>query len=999
MDETAAREGHGTRRLTSPHMIGRAAELHELEAALADATGGASSVVLVSGEAGVGKTRLVGEFHLRAQDRGALVLTGDAIDLGGESSLPYLPLIAALRPLARAGDPVLTAALRDAVHPLLPGLAAPVPARHAEVPESGQQRLFEGLLALLDALATDRPVVLTVEDLHWADPSTRMALSFLARSLSTERVLLAGTYRSDELHRRHPLRPWLAELERDSRTRRIALRPFTPSELAEQVGAIRGAAASEELVQRLWTRSGGNPLFGEELLAVERDGDGEFPDSLRSALMLRVERLSGAAQAVLRLVAAAGRLDHAALEEASPLDRDVVRDALREAVDRKVLVAQADEPYRFRHELLREVVADDLLPGERSDLHLSLARALEHRVEEGSDAAGMAAVAHHFVAAGDATEALRSSARAATAAENAHAHGEALTLLEQALDLWDRVPDAETLAGADRVAMLIRASDAASALGRPDRQLALLELALERVEARRDPVHAASILVAIARAQRHRNRAQESIATLQRARALVDDDGAASVPPIRAAVLAALARALMIAGRYADAAELARKALRAAGEAGLPLSEGDARNTLGFSMAMTGAVDDGVTELRAAMRIAREQANRADLALAHLNLADLLHGLGRSAEALDVAEEGRRAVEDVLPVAVTWLDATTAELAFDIGEWERAEGCLPAVQRWTGEQTRASLLLRRAALAAGRGETAAADELIAELEPLAAKSCEPRLVGPFAVLIAEVRCREGDFNAARAAVARGLERIASCGDDPARAAAVAAAGVTVEADAAERARDVRDEATAAAARSHLDRLLRLVATAATPARPVERATLLSARAEASRAAGSPDPAAYAEAAAAWREVGRAEPAARMLWRQGEALALVGDRDAATACAARAHEVAERLGAGWLQAAVEALVARARLRIDGHDRGEQSPQPHEDEFGLTPRERDVLALLAEGATNREIGATLFMAEKTASVHVSRILTKLNARSRTEAAAVAHRHGLVDRQAQR
>jgi len=214
----------------------------------------------------------------------------------------------------------------------------------------------------------------------------------------------------------------------------------------------------------------------------------------------------------------------------------------------------------------------------------------------------------------------------------------------------------------------------------------------------------------------------------------------------------------------------------------------------------------------------------------------------------------------------------------------------------------------------------------------------------------------------------------------------------VEADAAERARDVGDEEAEAEALRRLDGLLARVDAAATPWRPVQRAALLGARAEASRAAGAADPAAYARAAAAWDEVGRAEPAARMRWREAEAHILAGDREAATEPTRAAHAAALRIGAGWLRAEIEDLAARARLDL-GAAEDEGEPPEEEDTFGLTARERQVLALLAEGATNREIGATLFMAEKTASVHVSRILMKLNARTRTEAAAVAHRHQLI------
>jgi DNA-binding CsgD family transcriptional regulator len=277
---------------------------------------------------------------------------------------------------------------------------------------------------------------------------------------------------------------------------------------------------------------------------------------------------------------------------------------------------------------------------------------------------------------------------------------------------------------------------------------------------------------------------------------------------------------------------------------------------------------------------------------------------------------------------------------------------------------------------------------------MAADSSEPQFIGPLAVLGAELHRRSGDLDAGRAAIERGLDRMEFCTDDAARVAAVAAAGVSVEADAAERARDLGESEAETAAVRYLDDLLSRVAGAAARTRPVECALLLAARPEAGRAAGRPDPKGYARAAAAWDDLGRAEPAARMRWREAEALIASGDRDAAVEPLNAAHETAVRLGAGWLRGEIEGLAARARLALEAPVTMGAPDEDEEDDdgFGLTSRERQVLALVAEGATNREIGAQLFMAEKTASVHVSRILSKLNVRSRTEAAAVAHRHRL-------
>ena len=975
-------------RVTSSRLIGRTAELAELEAALADAAAGRPALVVVAGESGVGKSRLLAELERRATDQGALVLSGDCVDLG-ESELPYVPLVAALRPLARSGDPALTNPVRAAVAPLLPGLA---PAAADPGDDGRQSRLFEGLLSLLDALAEQRSVLLLIEDLHWADRSTRAALAFLARSLVAERVLVVGSYRPDELHRRHPLRPLLAEVERDPRARRVALEPLTRDELADQLADILGAPPAADLLERLWRRSGGNPLYCEELLAAGLDGRGAAPDTLRDALMLRVEALSAPGQEILRLVAVGQRVDHPLLAETSGLDERTLRDALREAVDSHILVADDDGRHRFRHALLREVVEDDLLPGERTALHHALARALEQRVDERAGAVLTAAVAHHFAAAGEQPAALEWSVRAATAAERVYAYGEAAALLERALELWDRVPDAEARAGADHVSLMWRAGQAAWALGHPGRQLALYEAALDELDPAVDPHRASKLLEGVARAQRSLNRPKSSIATLERALELVEtaegSDGEA-----RARLLAGLARGRMLDGRFTDSVEVARRALEATTAAGMRWAEGHARNTLGFSLAMTGDVEAGAEQLREAIRIARERDDLPDLGDAYVNYSDMLHVLGRSDEARAIATEGLEAVGSRRPIATLWLNCQLAEFAYDVGEWDVSEERLPDPQRWTGVHTRVNLGLRKAHLELGRGRHEAAHELLTELQELAADSSEPQFVGPVALLTAELRRREGDLDAARAAIDRGLDQMEFCTDDAARVSAVATAGVTVEADAAQRARDLGDAEAEAAAVRRVDNLLARVAAAAVRTRPIECAMLLEARAEAGRATRRPDPAAFARAARAYEDLSRPERTATLRWRAAEAHIAAGDRDAATDAALAAHEIAGRLGAAWLRGEVEGLAARARLPLAAEPEPAE-PAEHEDDdrFGLTSRERQVLALVAEGATNREIGAQLFMAEKTASVHVSRILSKLNVRSRTEAAAVAHRHRL-------
>jgi DNA-binding CsgD family transcriptional regulator len=292
-----------------------------------------------------------------------------------------------------------------------------------------------------------------------------------------------------------------------------------------------------------------------------------------------------------------------------------------------------------------------------------------------------------------------------------------------------------------------------------------------------------------------------------------------------------------------------------------------------------------------------------------------------------------------------------------------------------------------------RGDTAAARPLLEETARILAHSLEPQFLAGCGALRGELERREGNLAAARAVVEEAIDRIEFCSEDGERLAEVACVGVSVEADAAERARDLGDAEAERGARLRADMMnMRVQAAAEDTDRVVPRAHAATARAEAGRAEGSPDPTAYAAAAGAWTAIGRPYPAAICRLREAEAHLRAGDRPATVTAARAAAEAARALGSRWLEAEVEGLAARARLRLTDDPAAAAAPAEEETAFGLTPRELQVLALLAEGATNREIGAQLFMAEKTASVHVSRILSKLDVRSRTEAAAVAHRHGL-------
>jgi DNA-binding CsgD family transcriptional regulator/tetratricopeptide (TPR) repeat protein len=996
-------------RLTSSHFVGRGSELAELERALAQAAAGTPAVALLGGDSGIGKTRLVAELERRIAAE-ATVLHGEAIEQG-DAELPYAPLLSALRPLVREHD----AALEDLAPGSLRELATLFPAlgdgeELAPGRESGQLRLFEAVLELLNALGGRAPVALVLEDMHWADRSTRALCAFLARTMRTERVLLLLTYRTDELHRRHALRPLLSELDRLGRTRLIELQPFDRDELAEALCDILGQPPRADLLQRLFARAEGNPLYSEELLAAGMDGRGAPPQTLRDAFLLRLERLGPDARPALRAIAVGRRLDERTIAELTSCEPAALAPALREALSEQILVTAPDGTLSFRHALLREALYDDLLPGERMELHQALARSLERAARDDPSRARelAAAIATHYAAAGDQAQALRTAVAAARSALELRAPADAASFAERALELWPHVAHAQELSGLDHPGLLTLAADAHD-LG-PDRGRGetLLQEALSELPACVDLRRRVALLARLARARWALNRGREALETAYGALELVSGAGAESSRE-RAALLGWLARTQVLRGRFRDALADGRRALECAVEVGDPYSESEILNTLGMAQIALGQVDEGVEGLRRSMAIAREHGDLEGVSHAYTNLADLLNLAGHSADALRVALEGVAEVPAKMARGHDWLMLTVAEIAFELGDWESARAHLRPGPVTVAGRNELFRRLREAELALGEGDEASAALCLQEAEPWVVGSSEPQYHGAFGALRAELHRRRHELDEARGAVEASLDRLELCTDDVMRIARVSAVGLSVEADRAQRARDLGETADERDAikrgRLHLQRLR----AAAQEGGPVERAYRAVGVAELERARGRPAAAAWRRAAAAWDGLGRPYPAAIARWREAEAALEAGDRAGASEAAASALAGARTLGARWLEREVSRLGERGRLGLDEAGRagapqdgvaGQPGPSGSgEDRFGLTARELQVLGLLAEGATNRQIGEALFMAEKTASVHVSRILAKLGVSSRTQAAAVAHRLELAGSNQQR
>jgi DNA-binding CsgD family transcriptional regulator/tetratricopeptide (TPR) repeat protein len=987
--------------------VGRAEELARLLAHVERAAAGRSSAVLLAGDAGVGKTRLLDELTARATGRGVRVLTGHCVDLG-DVGLPYLPFVDLLRPVA--GDPELApvswanpalAALlagRPAVLPPVPPaaegseLSRPLPHRAAPQPvDDGRLQLFESVAGLICELATTGPLLIVLEDVHWADRSSRDLLRYLLARFVDEPVAVVASYRADDLHRRHPLRPLLAELVRLPGVERLDLSPLPDAE----VGAlVRGLASStgglpETIVDDVVARAEGNAFYAEELLAAGLHGEA-LPLGLTDVLLARVEQRSPSAQQVLRIAAVAGRrVRHELVAAVGGLATGDLEQALAETVHHHLLVVSDDGRYRFRHALLREAVLADLLPGERVRLHASVAAYLA-----ATPGAGTAAErAHHARESNDLPGAFGASLEAAVAACSVGAPAEQLQHLEAALALWSAVPDAAGRAGRDQAALLVETAAAARTVGALHRAVALLRSALELLGPDADRAARARIHYTLAQAMVR----VEDVAGAHResaaAMALVPAEPPSEVRTWAAATHARMSYSL---GLLAEADAAADEALSAADALGLDSAWSD---TAVSQVRSRGDVDPVAVQRR--LDEALQRAHRSgdvDVEMRVLfNQATVAFEAGRIDETVTWTRRATRRARDLgiewsfYPAELRHLQVTALYMA---GDWDAslAEADLLARVPEMAAHVRAAGLL----VQVGRGDPAARPRLDW------ARALIPRLHEHVLLGLVtagseiDLAAWEGDAETAVSVATAASRRLQTqWEDDHLGVLRLVGTALAPVAGASAAARLIGDAATVhrwvaageelvGIARSAVDVFARSVGEMGVEA----TAWLARVEAEAARLQNRPAPDLWRTAVAGFG-FGHVYEEARSRWRLAEALLATGDRSGAGEQAFAAHEVAVRLGAAPLQAAVEALVRRGRLDValPGVARAAEVSAV------LTPREGEVLGLLAQGRTNRQIGAELYISEKTASVHVSNIIAKFAASGRTEAVAIAASRGLL------
>jgi DNA-binding CsgD family transcriptional regulator/tetratricopeptide (TPR) repeat protein len=992
--------------VTTAPLVGRDAELEDLtfrlgivasdDARTSHDTGSPTVAVLLAGDAGVGKTRLLTALRDRALELGWHVVAGHCLDFA-DSALPYLPFSEILGRL-QSSSPDLVAAVaahHPALHRLAPGRRMIDEAGEGGspiAPNIDRAALFEAVHALFEAVAEQQPLVVVVEDLHWADQSTRDLMSFLFTRPFSQPVALVASYRSDDLHRKHPLRAKLADWSRLQGVHRLSLEPLAAAEVRELVaciGAGGGAVLTDDEVDMVVERAEGNAFFVEELVgAAAATHETALPADLAELLLVRLDGLDDSARQVVRAASVAGRrVTHELLAVATDLGDASLDESLRTAVERNILVA-SDRHYAFRHALLGEAVYDDLLPGERVRLHGRYAAA----IGDGRARGTAAELARHAKLAHDEKTALKASVQAGHEAAQVGGPVEAAQHFERALRLLAGVGDAGE-AVVDRARLAVDAAEALSSSGHPERAAALLAEQLACLPDDASPTSRGALLAARAVALTAFEAEEDPPAiSAEAVRLTPDTDDLA-----RARVLAAHAHVLAMFWRHQEAQQVGLEALGLADKLNRTDLAAEVITTL--SGLRLGATKE---RLREALREAIDRSVETGAVHAELRGRYLLARSYQDWGDLDEAERWfRSSVERAEAAGIEWAPYASGArwhltwVLMTRGDWDDVLRLTDLSAGRGGSHpppmARANFAALRAVVRVARGE-----DLTDELRGLRPMW---RLDGALAVHAAaqEIRLvtRAGDVAAAQASYDRVVQVIGDIWhpwfDGRVRLAALVLE--TIAAAVPHTASGDRAPLLEAADRLHDDGHT-VVERYADPAKswgPEGRAWLARLDAEVLRIrwlAGADDAPSLDALVSGWREVvelfdgfGDAYELARARVVLASVLRAAGEAADARAVGDAAREGARRLGATPLLDQLRAIGSAPARHEAGSD-------------VLTPREAEIVQLVAAGRTNGEIGKQLFISTKTVSVHVSNILGKLGASGRTEAAAIARRRGLLE-----
>lgn len=957
---------------TEGAFVGRAAELNVVASAIAGGT--STKALLVSGEAGIGKSRLLREAtaldcHVRILRAACLPLTVD---------MPLLPIAEALRTAIALDSGWVEDALdscpafvRDAVGRVLPELADGTP----DLPPTGDpwwlQRLMTGIRSLLAAMAGSRPLCVVIEDLQWADSTT---LDYLEMTLSDPGHGWILSWRSDDPATPQRTDDWRSRVSRLPTVGALELSPLSKQETAAQLLSLTGRPAVPTVVEEIFRRGQGNPLFTEQLANAS---GGSIPLVLEKLVTARFSRLGPAAQEVGRVLAAIGRRTSA--DELTLIVPAVEAANVRELREARLLHPDEGSGLMLRHALLGDAILGEMLPTERAQLHLRVARVLETLA-----APNPGELAEHWRHAGDMQSELRWRREAADQAKLYSAPAQRAVHLLRAIELEDPA-DLPTLAR-----LYAEANEALTNSNQPRAAAELAERSMS-VLAHAAP---ATRMATLARIAQHRGLTDPAggMEVFSEALTLLDQ----SEPgPEALWFLSRYANLAILTGDYALAATISKRGLDMAVFEG---ADPGPRKRLHATRAAAARYGGNLAEVMPALADmvgVGATPNPLDDIFCSTYAATVLEGSNDEAEGIRLSVEALMrwtalGLPEVRGTSVT--RRNIAQSLLDSGRVTEAATWIDPATEGDPERDHVLAHLMRAELDLARGETVAARQrhgLLSDFVPLSQWYLTWAQVGT------EIALWSGDpIGALKQAYAM-FDRLADASGSGSTAMAWTLA-TRAAADAADQTPAQRADLNAEIRTFH-DLRVRAALASVSHDRLDAAAELAQAQAELARLNGDDTPELWQMAAAGFADARRPLRTAYCLWRQATALLRVSGRTEQTreVLVEQTREVlveAEELGSEYvpLMASIADTAKRARITL-GNPAATDVRQP---ESPLTARELDVVRLVADGLTNAEIAARLFMSPKTASVHVSNVMRKLGANSRTQAATAAQRAGLLD-----
>ncbi|MGY1623838.1 AAA family ATPase [Geodermatophilus sp. SYSU D00965] len=973
-------------RLMTPPLVGRERQLVTLRRLWEGAEAAMPAVALLVGEAGSGKTRLAAELVDEVSRRGGRALRGECLPLGGQD-LPYGPFLGVLDDVLTVPD--LPEGLRGDVSRLLSAVesAPDLDAIGTGVRAGGSThrgRLFQQCLRAVTELAAQFPVLLVLEDVHWADRSSLDLLAFLVAGLREQRLLVLVTARDDESSA-ESTRTLLTELRRRGSATAVDLPPLDDAAVHALLDA--GGGLPGHVRREIARRADGNPFYALELRTAWERGAAVLPDEVADAALSRLRGLAGDAAELLRSAAAIGReFTDELLEAVLDLPESRRLAALRELLDRGALVPDG-EAYRFRHALLQEAVYARLPPAERRRVHRAVAPALQRVAEQrGPDLGTAVALSFHWRAAAEPTAALAAAVTAEALARHAHAHGEAARQAESALAVWDAA--SERPSGTRLVPLLLQAAEDRRWAGDLGPALAHARRAVALAVDRGSPLEEAMALERLGQLVWADGDLSGALDLHERAVTLARDQG---MTPVTARALASWATRLSTAGQFARAASVAEEAVEAARTLELTAVEAHALTTWGTSQGVSGELEAGLERLSQARDLARRTGDAEELMRVFANQAFVLLEAGRPADAGDTAAEGVAELTslDVPRSMLAVLITNLAVAHLRAGRLTEAREVAEAGLEDWGPLDRQYLQGLLVEVHLTRGDTASARLLLEDMRTAAESVTDPRITAGLRGLEIQLALLEGRGDDGLRIAAEAVRDLPGVG---LQTTALRLCAVCTRALAHVRAR--RSDAALRSGMATVEHAVVEVLTArrGDPDRCSlhERALLAQCEAELDPESDAQPGTRWAIAAGAWRAAGQPHDVAYALLRQAEDLA----------AGRRRREAADRLGEAetlLVDLGATPLLRRAQLLRDAiavqaspvRDSGRTPPEDPISALGVTVRERQVLDLLMRGRTNRQIGRALSTTERTAATHVSNLLRKLGVSSRVEAVSLAHR----------